>query len=213
MSRVPQCEDGLHCARQPDGTGICAETPDEGSGCRSDYDCGADEGGYSPTDLFCNKISGECQEYRGEGDDCTYVNPRFNIGNSEINPSPGINHNNALRVDCGPGLVCDPEEHVCVSYCSEGTLCRYNSDCPEDTICNFTQVDNLYDTWALGRCTGAIEQGDPCTHLSGTECETGRCIYDAADARDECGAPLKEVGDDCDFSGAADATCATNYCD
>jgi hypothetical protein len=222
---VDECAAGLHCSAYEllapgPNLGICMPPSAVDDACRNDWDCNGEE-------QYCDPDTNTCAERGDVGDPCDYIDDSFLVsGDFDLNPNweSWLQNPGALNVECKRGLSCDPIDEVCVDNCTEHALCWNNFGCPEDMICNFTEVSGLWDTWNLGLCTDPIEKGDPCSQWTSlpnfeqlsTECETERCQAISEDGP-ECVDALTEDGGDCDGDievfPSSDPTCASQLCD
>jgi len=225
VTGVDECAAGLRCrhngyeilAPGPSLLGICMPPSAVGDACANDYNCDGEE-------QYCDQETNTCAERGDEGDDCEYIDPSFQVSHNTLNPqfNGWLQNPGAMKKGCKTGLSCDPVDEVCVDNCSEHTLCWGNYQCPEDTICNFTEVSGLWDTWGMGICTDPIEEGDDCSwsqyqpngEYLGTECETERC-EDSGEGP-VCVDKRSEDGEDCDGDVTGpnpDSSCASTWCD
>jgi hypothetical protein len=217
---IPECDDGFYCSFEAytnNNQGICAKLPDVGDFCQSDPDCdpfgyyGYNYGGPNVTNLYCNINDAQCAPLGDVGDDCTFIDEDFAINDpSNLQPQS----RSATSQDCLPFLTCDPSSNTCVALCSEGRFCTPGADplltCGDDLLCNVTEVPALYDTWGMGTCAPAIEEGDTCTQ--GFECETGKCEDDCDPDTELCNcSESRAPGEECDTPGA-DPLCRSSWC-
>jgi hypothetical protein len=217
---IPECEEGFYCSFDSytnGDQGICAKLPEEGDFCQTDPDCDPYGSYYyaygaNVTNLYCNLQTAHCEPLGDVGDPCTFIDEDFAIYDSN-NLSPATR--SATSQDCLPNLTCDPSSNTCVALCSEGRFCAPGSDpfftCGENLLCNVTEVPELFETWGMGTCAPAIEEGDTCTEAF--ECETGKCADDCDPDTSLCSCSvMNEPGEDCDTPGF-DETCSSNWCD
>lgn len=218
VTGVNECAAGLRCRFSKSLFGICMPPSAVDDACATDADCDGEE-------QYCDPETNTCAERGDAGDPCGYVDDSFLVTSYDFDLDPqweGWAQNpGALNVECKTGLWCDPIDEVCVENCSEHALCWGNWGCPEDMICNFTEVPNLWQTWSLGLCTAPLEEGDECTQTTAplpngeypsTECDTERC--DDIGSGPECVDARTEDGGDCEVSDPGlDASCASSWCD
>jgi hypothetical protein len=212
INGLDECIDGTVCKRVDAYTvgptsapGLCAKPAVAGDACQYDKDCnttGYLNGSLSET-LYCN--AGACDTLGGEGDPCAYIDPTFTIWSENMDPL--YSQRSATLVDCADGLWCDPSSLKCVSRCSDGKICKYNSDCLAGSTCNYTEIYALYDdTFSEGICRPALADDEACHENS--ECEHNRCEPNSDDKL-VCVPARAKPGDDCPTSdpGGYDSEC------
>jgi hypothetical protein len=211
---IPECQDGFYCSYEAYTSGeqgLCAKLPEETEWCQSDYDCDPLAGSPMATNLYCNIQNAKCEALGDVGDPCTFIDEDFAINDSyNLQPSS----RSATSQDCMPNLTCDPSSNTCVALCSEGRLCQPGADpfftCGPDLLCNVTEVPALYETWGMGTCAPAIDEGDTCTR--GDECETGKCADDCDLDTGLCNcSESRAPGEDCETPGE-EALCRSSWC-
>lgn len=207
------CRPGNYTGPGSSQAGLCSSKAAVGERCLRASDC---------DDLYCDFSTGTCKTRAKEGETCAYLDPTLiNVGpgggggdgDGDGNGSSG--YDSATLIDCERGLRCNPNTLKCVKeYCSEGSFCVYNSQCPSEYTCSNVGSEVLQNYELrhgfLGVCLPAVRDGQACAwHLGENDCASGRC----ADHDDNGSETCQPTRTECDYGcvGSECRTCAAGF--